>query len=394
MNKLKALFILLLALAFCTCTIPSSVEIKGTASLSFSANMDISEMFTEMMRDIFEDNEDVDSKVITCTYEDFEYQTYVVHTYLLNENIGIAIDGDPGNITSIIIDGEEYFLEKEGDSYKSNIDIKIKETGEKPIKLPIANITEVLDGFCIKEAAVFPMLYLSGDPIIERCTVTLYLGESKEELNVSINNPEYIYEFLSSGINLNLDEYASNILPVHGRRVPPVARLINENKDTIIGYKIVLDSGKLFTFEEIDSPKATLELVMMIALQLEPDGSTDEPRIKFSDLSEASDFFSELPDFVKSIGAKIKLNVNPFSKGRLVVQDVKDGNNILLANNPMGEQTLEFYFNEYAMAHITGNDIEPNFSIIFGSDDDVNIYKDVRLMEIDMEAKFSIEQEF
>jgi len=376
-----------------TCTIPTAVEIQGTPHLRFSAGMDFSEMFSDIMTESFPD----DAKVVAC--ENTTYQTYIIHMNLFGEDgneIGVNLNTETAGFP--IPDG----INIETTDTKTISDSDGDVSPPEPISLE--GFTENLKGFKFKK--VLSRLYISGSPIVEQLRIKMKFGTDEHTLDMENQG----FEFHESGFNeekWKKEFTAFANLPSHGEEID-FTGLIGAGNDIEIKYEVILPSGRTFPASWVTagaSANIKAELVVWFVLELEAgSGGADLSLDEFMGDDPNSDLFGRdsadeegsMTQYFESIKLGIELSQEAF-KGAEIILASNSGAKLLEVKNKISGKVLEFGFDEATMKKI--NDpayfpFAPNFKIHWDQGGELKIPRDFKANYLSLEAKikYRIEQ--
>ena len=387
MKKIYVLLMMVFA-AFFACTLPSSIEIKGSPKLRFSANMDFSNMFNGMMSDAFGSGASGSGTSGNITQQDCvnvpDVQTFIIRMEILNDDFPLEID-HPTEPTIVIVDGVTIEL-KPPDNGKYTLDEKLElastsSTGGEPISVPLSSLAEVLNGFEFKDS-VKASFYISGSDFINIVNVELDFGDEKVEISG--------IDARASGIDTTSDFYTETKIPEGGHIIEGFAeKFLNAKNDLEVTFDIFCPEGEtidLAWFNEEKKATVTVvaELVIWLPLEFvapEPEGADLNFPASFFD--GAGQFVKSSTEFMKSLKLDIGMNTNPFKSATLIVQSGD-----IDIQNPLGAKSLLFNISEDDMEKIKaqGASFSPTFSIHFNKGGELVIPRNFKITTVSLVA--------
>jgi len=362
----KCYFYLSLALAVllvfaCNFEIPSAVQIKGNPSLRFTANMDFSDIFSDITNEAF--GSENNTTIQKCKNVP-NVQTFLIRMEIINETFSIDQDlfTTSGGFITVPISQTVY---------------STKDSDTDAVELSFTNFGDILEGFKFSEEGIESKLFVNAP---EGFNIELKFGTAGDITIVNFTNPK------TSGINLSSDEYAGTALPPGGESID-IAKYLVKQEDMEIEIDIILRAGT-HPAALLNSP-VVVELVVWLPLVFEADGVVNVDGIagaelKLPNLEGVGSFISEMPDMVKSLSLNIGLNQNPFTNGIIIVRSEE-----LSIKNPLSGPSFNFAFSESDIKFITSpdNSFEPEFCIFMKNGSILEIPKEFRIMTISIEAK-------
>jgi len=365
MKKNYFLLSLVFAVLFifsCDMQVPSAVEIKGSPSLKFSADMDFSDIFSDVMKESFDSGSENYMVVQDCINVP-NIKTFLVYKEIINMK---------PDFPSEYMIGNSYIVPTGG--------IKLRSSDEdEPVTLPLQNFGNLLEGFKFDESKIKSSLFVGGTDIVDKMEIELTFDSASVTIE-GFTDPK------TSGVNKNSDTFSATVMPSGGKSVDISSHLVNQN-DLVIKTAITLPAN---TYEAslLNDPLVVIELVVWIPLVLVADGdvSLDGEKgaaLNLPNLAGIGSFISEIPDMIKSLQFDIVMNRNPFSGGLMVIKS-----DTLNKKTPVTGNSLKFAFTESDVKTIADSDpFEPEFSIFLKNGSNMEIPKDFKIMTISLEAK-------
>ena len=401
MKRIITLLVFVLILLGLACTIPSSVEIKGNPSIKFSTNMDLGEMFTDIM-DSFIGESELD--ILDCINENLEYRTFLIKTDVFDESLDVDFELPPipeDTTYTITIGGIEYTFDLseiiDSDDFEltapDDIDLLDDFTS-----LPITGFDDLLGDF--KFDGLTGKLYISsGSDILEALTIEL---EFKTESGVSLGQKQKIEGISSQASGLSAftdDVYPDVHLPDGGIEITNIDELLNGTENIKIHYRIYIEKDSIIQYSWLeDNHHILVEMALWFPMALIADGNKklgteDGSEIKIPNLEEAGNLLTSLPsDIIKNISLGIELNENPFTNGYLVVECPVTGLQVRSVSNA---NTLNLVFTENDIEKFAGVEgFSPEFSVFILKDKRLGIPRDLIIKTVSLNAGFSYIKDF
>jgi len=378
--------ILALSVVF-ACTIPTSVEVKGTPKLKFTANIDFSDEFSGMLEDI---SDDENYQILNCIngteINGVVYQTFLIRMELVRDTFEFQYDGS----SSINIPGLGNF----NVSDLGNYDIKLTEDiplGAKdtqdPIKLDFSSLDGILKGFEFDESQIIARLYIDGSELVELLKIDLEVdGESLKSENVEIGD---INNFTrqTSGIDPNSDEYSGAGLPTGGYVIDDFASFLNsrEEEGKEVTFSVVMPANTTINTNQLGDVDVVVELVVWVPLYFEAIDDPAELEFPGDFMGGIGDFIDSITEYMDSLTLVIDLNPNPFSQGTLVIKSTG-----VEIREPLNSTSLIIPISKENMDKIVANSpFEPSFSIVFDNGEDLGIPKELKITTVTLEASLN-----
>jgi len=363
MKKLFFFFTLLLILFFisaCNWQVPSKIQIKGNPSLKFSLGMDFSEMFKEMMNDAFNTNDN--TVVIQNCVNAPNYMTFLIHVDLCNQEIDLSEITGSGNQSGSI-----------------SIPPKTNLIPPQKTKLPVNNFKKNLEGFKFDAENIKSSLFVGGSSIVDKLTINVFMDSHSEVIN-GFTNPK------TGGIDLKNRIYYGTEIPVGGRDFSEIVRPSLENHNEMeINLSVDLKAGIVDT-ADLREPNLKVELVIWLPLVFKAD---DNAAIKLPGFDGMGEFINSLTKsgMIEYLKLDIGLNENPFKNGKFVIQNPKDGYEIIKLG--MTGNAIGFVLKEENVKYFNDNTFIPDFKISFAQNATLGIPKTLKLMSVSMDARIN-----
>ena len=381
-------------------TLPSAVEIKGSPSLKFAANVNLTKYFRDIIDDVFAEDSmggGIEIKMLECTHEDYQYMTFLLKIELFKEQFQLDIVDDIGDLIDVG-SGTLYIpgvgevnigviMDELGEDHKIEIedDIDVFPNGWEEETISFAGLGDHLEGF--EFHGIKAMLYLDGSEIINNLTIHIKSGETNI-LNAKNNEPS------PSGINFEGDIYTASGLPDGGIDFPILDLLNNKaDGDVDIQYRVYLTAGSEFEIEwllENEDHDIIAELVIELPLRFR---AGDDAEFNLSDmLGGMGDFIKELTDLdiIESMNIQIGMYPdNPFKDEERVVELVIKSPGMPPIVNPMEKDSLNFKVDEEHLDFISNNPFNPEFFITFERGAILGIPRTLILTTVSLNAKGS-----
>jgi len=362
MNRLFSfLGVFLLLFVVFACKMPSELEVTGSPSLKFAANMNFNEYFSDMIDDAL--NKDGDTQTIPCTNPSLNYKVLLLRMEIFRkENYMCSVDessfsGDTGTIT---INGEEIPVTKNDTEHKYFVltNSKTIASSSEPHVRTFKGLDDYFEGF--EFIGIKSKLYIYGTDLAN--VVNIDLDKVDDEGNETVFVEDHDVDKGSSNTEF-IEEYTGLGLPPGGADVD-IEDIINSGGDLLLNYKIYIPAGREIEFDWIDVPQTIIaELVIWLPMTLE--SVEENAHVKFPS------FFNGIGDIIKSLSGTgcietmtINLTItpsNPFSNGIFVISDEAYGN----ISSPLDINSFNINLNQDEIDYINKNPFDPRFFILF-----------------------------
>jgi len=383
------------------CTIPSEVEIKGSPSLKFAANINFGDFFSDMIDGVLNtDNYDV--QILDCTNSSLQYKTFIIHMEVFrDDDYECEIDeaeildiGDTGSIwiNDIEIPGEVILGEViDGISTKRFLvldDDREIASSKEPYKVSFKGFGDYLDGFGF--TGLESKMYIYGTNIVNALSINLYNIDSE-------GNEKLITSDITSGKNSGIEslkEYPGLELPDGGVNID-IIDIINSKDDLSMAYKVILKKGTTVDLEWLkDTQVVIIEIAIWLPMtfeSMEENASFNFPGY-FDGISDVFKSFAET-GFIESMKIKIGLHpLNPFGRGLFVIRD----NKYDPIQNPLDENSFSFVLSKRDLEYINKNPFDPSFLIIYPQKHSIlGIPKgDIMITTVSLDTELKYKKEF
>ena len=376
------IILMLFVLSACNPIIlPSGIQLKGEAEARFDAKMNLGSMFSDLLEDAVEDNED-DMSVLHCV--NTTAQTYVVYIPLFPS------DGQEGEFkvtykgitpslpdfpdlnfdANVFYNGTDYTKEYllASPSYLIN--------PEDPIKLPLSSIGELLEGFEFDRYQT--KLYFSGSEIFNKLSIDITINnettiiQSKEMASsgdITIDNQ-------SSGWNVS---WGGNTKEYKGTRSPNGGLEIDvplDGRDVELDFKVYFPAGTKLVLEDFKEGFINIEFVIWLPLIFKAveDGAT----IRLPDgalFSASKDLFGRknneeagIIQYIEKLSLNIEFDKNPFKGSELVVVSQAELGERIEIKRRLTGNSLSFAISEENLEKINKPEnwpFIPNFTMVY-----------------------------
>lgn len=358
---------LIIFLAF-ACTIPSEVEITGSPSLKFAANLN----FNNYLSDMFDGalNSDGNTKIITCTNPSLKYEVYILRMEIFRrENFKCEADlgsfTSPGNTGFVSINGVDIPAELHESDRKflviSNNETIAETDNGAPYVLSFNGLNDYIEDF--EFTGIKSKIYIYGTGIVNKLTIDLFRikDDGTEELIVKGDDIDEDKK-IPSGFE-SMEEYSGIELPFGGKEVD-INNIINSGGDLVLKCKVYIPENTEIEFNLLDDLHTIVaEIVIWLPMTLE--STVENAVFKFPD------FFDGISDVFKSLSGtgcvetmEIKISIvplNPFSSGLFVINDAGYGD----IKNPLDDSSFFINLNKEQVEYINKNPFDPSFFVLF-----------------------------
>jgi len=364
MKKIFTFFSAALILFFVyACTLPSEVEITGSPSVKFAANMDFGDYFSGMIDDVV--NSDSSTQTIICTNPSFDYLVFILRMEIFRKE-NFRCDPDDallGGSTSgnIVINGVEipvHSIESER-KYIVLDERRDIASSTEPHTTSFKGLEDYLEGFEFFD--VHAKIYISGTALADVVNIVLHrvLPDGTDELLVEEGD---ITSKVSSGLE-NLSEYNGTELPPGGAEIE-ITDILNTGGDLSINYEVFMPAGAEIAFDMLEETHSVIaEIVIWLPMTLE---SKDEnAHFKFPD------FFDGITGILKSLAGvgcvedlSIEITIdplNPFGHGIFIISDDGYGD----IDSPLDEHHFYIKLNKDELDYINNNPYDPHFIVSY-----------------------------
>jgi hypothetical protein len=378
--------------------LPDKVTVKGSPHLKVAAEFNLGGFLSDIMKDVFGNDDEDGFKILECTNRGIEYFTFLIHMDFINQEIDtspIGIPDMPGEIT-IFIEGIPITINVAdvlGDFKYTVKDRIVLFSSSEPITLPLdglfAGLGDYLTDFEFNEDLVKAKIYVSGSEIIDFFTVELDFGST----DIKMNKTNFGQSHISNYINDN--KYTASALPNKGMELP-IASLLNKREDIEINFKIYLEAGTEIDPVLLNNSKdknILMEMALWFPLSFNIASGTE---MKFpEDLFSGDDLFGRdkpgeenlIIDMIESLDFSMKMSRNPFTNASLVVQS--KGVNIV---NELKTNSFDFAVRSLDMDAINDPSnfpFSPQIKIVFDNNATISLPREFYITEIAFKARLS-----
>jgi len=343
------------------CTMPSELNIKGSPSLKFAANMDLNDYFSEMIDNAI--GAEGETKTIPCTNPSLEYKVFLFRTEIYkNDNykceVGDTFNND--NEGYITINDVDIPVKIEDDDSEKFVVLENEEdiADSEPYQLTFKGLEEYIEGFEFTD--IQSKIYIYGTELAELVSIDLY--RVKDGVDTIFVPDEEIKKGPSSGTEF-LEEYTGLALPPGGGDIH-VADTINKGETLSIKTKIYLPKDKHIDYKLLqETHTITAEIVIWLTLTLE---SIEENAVfKFPGFFDGiSNVINSLAEtgYIEDMNIKMSIDpINPFGKGIFTISD--DGYGYI--KNPLDDHSFFIDLNEEEVDYINEHPFDPRFFILY-----------------------------
>jgi hypothetical protein len=400
MNKITAFpgAVLILLLVF-ACTMPSEIEVTGSPSLKFAANLNFGDYFDDMLDKVRSSNGPSEPPM-PCTEP--SYMTFILRMEIFNqEDYRCAVDeslfiniGDRGDISINGID-IPVELQEAGDHRKFLVledDFIIAES-DIPFSMSFKGIEKYIEGF--EFTGIKSKIYISGTDLVDILTIDIYEITNDHPEGIRILEDSRVSKG-ESGLK-SLEKYTGHDLPQGGGEMDgeEISHTINSGGDLYLKCKIYIQEGTSIDYGLInDSHSVHAEIVIWFPMEL----TAKEENASFV----FPDFFDGISDVFKSLSGtgcieNMNINIdisprNPFGNGIFVIND----DNYKPIKYPMTSDSFSFGLNKEDLDFINNNPFDPKFFISFPKNADLGIPNGdtmpmITTVSLDAELKYNME---
>jgi hypothetical protein len=380
------LVLIILSVFACSFEIPKTVTVKGNPKLAFAADMDFSDVFSDMLSEGFGGGEDIEDMTILDAINSppisgVEYKTLVVRMVLFEEKIKppvgstITIGGRPINISGTNIS-----------TGTSGIEL----FNENNIPLPIGEaFGDYLEGFTIDTTALKAVLYVNGNNVLSNMEMKMNIASMGEE-TVNTSTPK------SSGISAGDKEFLATALPGGSLDVTSKIQSILSGSMTAtsLAASAKLKPNETIMVSDLQNITLSAELVIWFPLIFKAgnnpvDGLGNGAKLKVEELNSAGEFLSEIAksEMIERMDVALELTPDhPFSNGSLIIQD--KNNRSFVIENPADRTTVTFGLSKSDIDYIndSGDSFDPELSLFFPSNEPLGITKRLGITGISIDA--------
>jgi hypothetical protein len=356
------------------CTMPSEIEITGSPSIKFAANMDLGDFFSDMISSTMNTG-DNEVKVLDCTNSSLKYKTYLLYIdAFTGEKFDFEMDeskfvhvGNTGEITindkiiNLVVvaeggGGNNTILEV----IDSDCNKDITSSDVKPYPISSSGFGDYLEGF--EFSGIKAKMYLSGSEFVKAIDIKLYQTDSEGNKikQISSNTPP----MKKSGVE-SLKEYNDPDLPPGGEDID-ISEIINSKEDSYISYEIRTKKKENKAEIELEALREqqfiNIEIVIWLPMTFESE--KENACFNFNGFFDGiGNVFKSVSGtgFIESMSIKIGIQpLNPFGDGIFYIKD--DNYSII---SPMDDNSFSFDLEKEDIEYINDNSFEPSFLILY-----------------------------
>jgi len=355
---------------------PNTSQTDTRTKLNFAANLDFSEMFSDMKGDV------ADFIILNCsngtTIGSGAYLTFLISKELVNHEFTF----DAGDLIpdKIVIDGIEYDVIPGGISTEitlnEDVPLEANDGSQDPIKMDFSTLNEYLVGFNFDDSQVKAKLFINGSELVSKIKIDLSIGAR----DYSFTN----FALGTSGIIPSASEYTGSSLPAGGTEIDNFASLLNSKEETEIKYKVYMPANTVINTGWLGKIDVVIELLIWVPLYFEAINDDAELSFPGGFMDGVGAFVDSIAEVVDSLSLVIDMNLNPFAEGTLIVRDANNGIEI---ENQLSETSLNFAINKEDMEKIINADsFEPEFAIVFAKGEHLGIPTGLKITTVSLEA--------
>jgi len=374
---------LILAIFACSLPLPSKIEIMGTPELSFNANKSLTEMFEDMLG---VPESDAKMEILPC--KNVEYQTYIIHVELYNDELDIDLD------TPDELNGQSYTSSPDGKTIKMDNDVEILQDTIKSISFG-GGLNTYFENFEYSE--VSSTIFISGSDLINSLRLEIEGMPAPDGVDPDYHDGIYkVYPTNApSGYEGWGGEYAGKTMP-EGCKTFNISSYIMSGRNIDFNFKVFLKKGEEIERALLNIP-ITVEFIVwypLVFTAIDDNAKIDFPDDFFGD--GESDLFGR-PDpkqddkkspikFIQNLELAIKLNHNLFNGAKLNIKS----KGVAISADEITDQSLSFNIDEENMKKINEPDnypFNPKFSFNFKKDGRVIIPWELNAEEFSLKAR-------
>jgi len=360
MNKIVIFSGILLILFFVfACTLPSEIQVTGSPSLEFSANMNFGDCFTDMVENVM--NADGKTKTLPCTNPSINYLTFVLRMDIFHkDDYQIDASGVTGTDNITIDDKNVEVSVTDHETYKIVNDTPIAESDE-PYNMSFKGLEDYLEGFEFQ--GIKSKIYFYGTQLVEVSGIELnrLMPDGSKKPLIEKEKSDTL-DKTPSGVK-DIEEFTDLTLPPGGNDID-ITDIINTGGDLTLNYKVYLLKDKEIDEDWIDiTHTITAELIIWLPMTF--------VSIEENAVFKFPTFFDGISDVIKSLAKTgyvdkmdIKMTmdpINPFSNGNFIMNDKAYGD----IESPLDKDSFLIILNEKEVEYIKDNPFEPSFFVLY-----------------------------
>ncbi len=402
-KTLKFTGLALILLCIFACTIPSKVEVRGTPRLKFAADMDFSDIFSDMLKEAFNESGGNDIQILEAVNSPSDYKTFVIRLKLFDVTEELLSSSPLNTSLSVPPGGKIPFI----DDVNGNID------------LMFSNCQDWLNGFDFNMGDNTPdddtddikaYLYMDGSRILDHTGIEMLItdGDGYNEYVILPASPRQ-----GSEISPGDTEYGETSLPDGGRDIPLniIKDILTSHNDLAISnLSFYVDGGKdgcTIESEWLEGELSfNIEMVIWFPLSVtagvgtENDGSTPisleidginypGAKIQIEELDKAGEFIQDFTgsemDIIESLKLELGMTENhPLKNGWLVIQDT---NSDFIVKTQASDTSVNLELKKEDIETINNlSSFTPSLTIFFEKDETLGFPKELKITNINVEA--------
>jgi hypothetical protein len=356
-------FYIMIVFSACDLQLPKAVHITGTPKVRIAATMDIGSLYTDILKDSINNNDD-ELKILDCP--NIETQTYIVYKEIhSNKNLKVEDLGSfPG-----------------GDFVEGDFDVEVDSdisllSSEEPIEISFSDFGDLFEDLILLDAKM--LIFVTGTEFINNLTLGVKVNDGDEQ-----GEPlDHTVHTATKDFHISEDLYLGTGEPING--VP--VELEFDGTDIKIEYRIFVKQGDKIPRDEFVDGAITVELVVWLPLVFTVKDGASKGVLNFPEdtfFDDQEDLFGRSSpedsnpvfEYFEYLRLDIGLNKDPFSEATLVVKntDVQTGDVLEITNEFTGsylsveftEEDLKQINDSYPFIPKFGVEISPEGSIIF-----------------------------
>jgi len=375
------------------CTLPSSVEIKGTPEGTIPVGMEISSSFKKIIKESIPDTEDM--TILLC--DRTEIMTMALYREIIGDDVEEEIQGALREAVSGLLESGQFIDDLTDEQWdlipETTSEELLSNNDDEPITVSLKDVAnfDFLEGFVFRDIPA--KMYMYGtESLINSLSITIS-GINSDDINLSFTGKsDFEKAKTPSG------ECSWVTLPSNGAGLN-LKDVINKKDDLKIKYEVSLKKGVKFKKEWFTNMKIRAEMAALIPLDFVVDPNYSEATLKLDNASgsdDKEDMFgrkagadSSTTDMIQSLELSIGLNPNPFHGANLVVRSDK-GKDIIEIRTPTNSSAINLDFDEAAMKKI--NDpanipFVPKISFVFDRNGALTMPRKLETTNISFKAK-------
>lgn len=336
---------------------PSELEIIGSPSLKFAANMNFGDYFSKMIDKIVSSDEDDEINTLPCTNPTLRNKVFLLQMEIYRNDTYEFEKDENGNVSI----GDDLVFPPSSENSKITLPFKVpiasSSDSDSNFTTSFKGLDDYLKGFEFN--GVHAKAYIHGNKLVKALNIDIYINDDETPIELDGKNSKE-----SSSVDISQKEYLGFELPPGGTDIDDVVDIINKGEDLSFRYEIYIVEGTPIDSDWLyDTHKIVVEILIWLPLAF--DSKEDDASFDFSD------FFDELGGVIKSLAEtgniesmQIKIAIdpsNPFGHGIFVISDEGYGD----IKNPLDEHHFNINFTKEDLEYINKNTYDPSFFILF-----------------------------